>query len=340
MVTRLYRLTGCLALLYVTPGFAQAAATEIGDNARELQAPASESATSQTADPTQAADVVEAQRAFDEGLHSLRGTKWQEAEASFRSSLARVSRPSAKYNLAFVLFKQDKLRESSELLQDLLSDGDPALDVRYRDYAKALLANVLTAVSVLHLVISPENAEVRVDGQLVPISGRERSVPVDPGTHQVRVSAAGFVAQAAAIVIPARSEAQREITLRPGRPLANTFASSASPKSAPTRSAWVNTGPWVTIGAGAGLLVAAVVTGVLAKEADSDFTQKCPSLNHCDQQLQGLGNKVSHLATATNILLASGAALVVGGVTWRLALPALSARDGQRSLLLAASAHF
>jgi hypothetical protein len=351
MVTRFDKLVGYLALLYVSPGFAQAAPTEIDDGAHEFHAPTSQSDTSQAADPRQtataaapsdaaSADVVEARSAFDEGLGLLRGQRWPEAEASFRRSLAHVPRPSTKYNLAFVLFKQDKLKESSELLQDLLSGDDAALDVRYRDYAKALLANVWAAVSVLHLVITPENAELRVDGQPVPIGGRERSVPLDPGTHQVLASAPGFVSLTTQIVIPARGEGQREIELQQLRPPEHAFASTASPKSVPTRSAWVSAGPWVTIGVGAGLLAAAVVTGVLAKEADSDFAQKCPTLDRCEPQLQRLGDKVSHLATATNILLASGAAFVVGGVTWRLVLPAHPTRDGQRSALLAASAHF
>jgi tetratricopeptide (TPR) repeat protein len=221
MVTRLCKIAGWLALLWVTPAFAQTGATEVASTA------------------VPGADTVAgaARLAFDDGLRLLRAEQWRDAEASFRRSLSLVPRPSAKYNLAFVLYKQNKLHESSELLQEMLSNDDAALDARYRDYAKALLGNVMAAVSVLHLAIRPDAAEVRVDGQLIAISGPERSLPVDPGAHQVQVSAPGFSPQAIEVVTTAHSESSHEIALSPLPASARTAlaAPSGERSAAPPR---------------------------------------------------------------------------------------------------------
>jgi hypothetical protein len=102
----------------------------------------------------------------------------------------------------------------------------------------------------------------------------------------------------------------------------------------------MSAGPWIAIGVGAAAIAGAVVTGVLAGKADDDFTKKCPTLEHCNPALRSSGDKVAHLATATNILVASGAAFIVGGITWRLLLPPLPARGHPRSALLEARVHF
>lgn len=352
MVNRFSKITGLLALFFCTSGVAVTPASAQSAPATATAPPADGPAQPYVAstsaiDGATTDDAEQARLAFDDGLRLLRAEQWRDAEASFRRSLAHVPRASAKYDLAFVLYKQDKLRQSSELLQELLSSDDPALDDRYRDYAKVLLANVMAAVSVLHLVVRPETAEVRVDGHLIAISGKERSLPVDPGAHQVLVSAPGFGALASEVVTPAHSETRREIELTP-LPAAATgsalsparAASTARRDDGPARSAWLSAGPWVMIGVGGALLIGSVVTAVLASKADDDFTKQCPTLERCDPKLRPTADKAERLATITNVLLFSGAALAVGGVSWELLLPSPAARKKPRTALLSATLHF
>jgi hypothetical protein len=350
MVNRFSRRTGLLALFYFASGLAVlpavAQSSQPSDTAPPLDATPQPEATPQPAAATD--DTEQARLAFDDGLRLLRAEQWPDAEASFRRSLAHVPRASAKYNLAFVLYKQDKLRQSSELLQELLSSDDPALDSRYRDYAKVLLANVMAAVSVLHLVVQPETAEVRVDGHLVAISGKERSLPVDPGMHHVLVSAPGFNALASEVVTPAHSETRREMELTPlpapaaGSALApaQTTSQSAKRDDEPSRPLWLSAGPWVLMGVGGALLISSAVTGVLASKADRDFTKKCPTLEHCDPKLRATADKAEHLGAITNVLVISGAALAVGGVSWQLLLPSPVAQGKPRTAMLYATLHF
>jgi hypothetical protein len=333
MVIRIHKLTVWIALLHAAPVLAQGMAAESSSGALELRAATPSATTAET----------EAKLAFDAGLRLLRAERWGEAEVSFRRSLAQVQRPSAKYDLAFVLFKQGRLRQSSELLQDLLNNSNgPAADVRYHEYAKALLANVLSAFPVLHLSISPATAEVKIDGQPLAVSGGKRSMPVDPGTHRVQVSAPGFVAKETEVVTQSRSETRREITLSqlPSPDKSKAMTSKPGSAAEPKQSFLVTAGHWVAIGVGAALVASAIVTGVLAKNADEDFTRQCPTLNNCDPHLKGLRDKASHLGTATGVLLASGAVFVVGGVSLHLLVRPRPTPEAGRSLLLGGSMRF
>jgi hypothetical protein len=87
----------------------------------------------------------EARLAFEDGLRLLRAERWLEAEVRFRRSLALSPRPSTTYDLAFVLYKERRGRQSAEILQGLLELPSSGADTRYRDYARALLQRVLTA---------------------------------------------------------------------------------------------------------------------------------------------------------------------------------------------------
>ncbi|HLK35380.1 MAG TPA: hypothetical protein VKU41_01425 [Polyangiaceae bacterium] len=103
----------------------------------------------------------QARAAFVQGLDLLRGAQWVDAEASFRRSLALSPRPSASYDLAFVLYKQGRLRESAEVLQLLLTEPAGASDIRYRDYAATLAAVVAQEVSRQRIIATPPDTGAR-----------------------------------------------------------------------------------------------------------------------------------------------------------------------------------
>lgn len=72
---------------------------------------------------------------------------------------------------------------------------------------------------------------------------------------------------------------------------------------------------WFVVGGGALVLAGALVTSLLARSADEDFTERCPGARDCDPSLMSLGDRAKRLAIATDILLAAGAAAVGTGVT-------------------------
>ena len=69
------------------------------------------------------------------------------------------------------------------------------------------------------------------------------------------------------------------------------------------------------IAGGALLLAGALVTGLLAQDADNAFTKACPEARDCDRSLMSLGARTERLALATDILLAAGGLTLGTGVT-------------------------
>jgi hypothetical protein len=284
----------------------------------------------------QASEDAPAKQYFEAGLEQLRAQQWSAAEAQFRSSLALVPRASTEYDLAFVLFKQGKLRESAEHLRRLLDPQQYADDARYAPAAKALLAEVVAQQPTLQLEIAPPHAQLRVDGELITGSGSPRTLALDPGVHRIELSANGFVARSLNISASAQTHDQREIALAPETPArsapAPALAATPTPP-APVDSWSAAYGPWIVIGVGAALLVSAGITGIMAEHADANFTHQCPSHHDCDPQLKSLQNQVAALGLASDVLLAAGAAITVGGVALRLTIDP-AGRDEQRGVAL------
>jgi hypothetical protein len=284
----------------------------------------------------------EARRAFEDGLHLLRARQWAEAEASFRLSLALIPRPSVTYDLAFVLYKEGRARESAEVLQHLLAMRESAPDAQYREYAKVLLTTVLGQLSTLHVVVDPASADIRIDRELVPLTGAERSIPLDPGAHELEVSAPGFVPDRFVLVTAAHVEMERRIALKAASTGMATMTAAAQP-SAPSRTLreppaerpFLRTvAPWLAVGMGGALLTAATVTGILAKRADDVLGQACPTFRNCDPSLASARDRALQLGRVTDALLISGGVLIAGGITWRILVPAPAARAGSQGVFV------
>ena len=306
---------------------------------------AAPTAAGQSVAPVDSTTEFEAKRAFEDGLRLLREGQWVESESRFRQSLAVIPRPSASYDLAFVLFKQGRARESAELLQHLLASAESSPDSPYREYAKLLLPNVLAQLSTLRIVVDPPGSDLRIDGKLVPLTGAERSVPLDPGAHAVEVASPGFLPDRFDVVMEAHGEIERSISLQ-----ASTSATgmvsiprpAAAPKLLePTRAApvWSAVAPWLTMGLGGALLAGAAVTGILAKREDDSVREACPTLRNCDLSLVPARDRAVELGHITDALLVSGGALVAGGVTWRILVSAPGRADS-RSAFVAAGGVF
>jgi len=304
--------TFAVAILWAESAFAQTA--EAGhEKGGEAQG---ESASGVGTVPS--TSVAEAKGAFDEGVRLLRAERWTEAEARFRSSIALIPRASARYDLAFVLYKEHRMRESSRILQELLDAPEGSFDPQYRDYAKALLPHVLAELAFLRLRVDPPSADVRVDGALVARSGAEWSVAVDPGTHWLEASAPGFATQRVELVAEAHAEVERSIALSPLVIVPARSGVASNGETIARRPTFSGAGSLVAVSVGGALLIGGAVSAILAKRADSNFSAVCPTSQRCDPQLQPLRDTAVQFNDASTVLLASGAAAVAGGVAWRL----------------------
>lgn len=106
--------------------------------------------------PPQEAPVPneEARAEFEKGLEALRNDRWPEAERHFRRSLELVPRPSTTYDLAYVLFRQGRPKESLALLEALERDRSPEAE-HYREFAAKLLPQVRADLEPDHPRVAP-----------------------------------------------------------------------------------------------------------------------------------------------------------------------------------------
>jgi hypothetical protein len=284
--------------------------------------------------------AAEAKQAFERGLQFLHEERWSSAEDAFRRSLAIVPRDSTKYDLAYALFKQDRLRQCLAILNALLDRDSADGDDRYRDYAKTLKPHALERLVKLRLRTFPESATLTIDGEPISGMGPEREVSVDPGEHVAEVSAPGLPTSRFTFTAAPGAAVDRHVVLAaPASPRARAETAHADTASKPSSSIH-SVGPWLTMGVGGALLVASVVTGVLAGHSDADFVSKCPSLRNCDPSLAATRDRALALGHASDALLISGAVVVSGGLTWKLLAPSPTASRPAAGLLLTLSGSY
>jgi tetratricopeptide (TPR) repeat protein len=100
---------------------------------------------------------------------------------------------------------------------------------------------------------------------------------------------------------------------QPGQP----EATRAAPE-APREAAGPSIVPYVVMGAGGAMVIAGVVTGVMASAKHSELEEQCRD-RRCDPSLQGLADEGQTLALTADILLFGGIAVAAtGGVLWWL----------------------
>jgi hypothetical protein len=73
-----------------------------------------------------------------------------------------------------------------------------------------------------------------------------------------------------------------------------------------------------TMAAGTALGLGAVVTGILAKRAESDLHAACPERTSCDPALESTLVRARRLGVTTDVLWMTGVAAAVGGAVWFL----------------------
>ena len=102
----------------------------------------------------------------------------------------------------------------------------------------------------------------------------------------------------------------------PGPPESEQEPESPEPEASAQASPMRKRAAWGLLGAGGGLLLASIGTGVVALGRDADLADQC-SGGVCDESLQGDVDSGRRLATATDVLWIAGtAAAVTGLVLW------------------------
>lgn len=161
--------------------------------------------------------------------------------------------------------------------------------------------------------------KVERDGKLIGRALWGTAIPVDPGVHQVAVSAPGFETWTKTVTVD--SDAVRHslrvppLQAQPGQP-ALPIRHTASPSSA-GRPRVI---PWVLIGVGAAGLAGATVLSVKALSTDNEADDNCrrddPSL--CNPTGRAAGRRAADYANAAGLSAMLGGVALASGLAWWL----------------------
>jgi hypothetical protein len=213
---------------------------------------------------------VDGRDARDRGDHATACSK-------FGESLALVKRASTLVNLAICAEKLGKLTAAMAYANEALAML-PATDERVAT-AKEVLERATQRVATVTLALpggAPADVRVTVDGTAIAASALASPVTLDPGEHELLVSAAG------------RADAKQKVTLAEGQRMDVALAVGApTPRAAPVPSDQPpsrriagdefprRTIGWVIGGVGVAGLVGAGVTGGILLANDATISDNC-----------------------------------------------------------------
>jgi hypothetical protein len=132
-----------------------------------------------------------ARELFEQGVGLAEQGDWAAAEDRYRRALALRSSPVITYNLASALAEQGKLIEASEMLRRVLVDDktEPAL----RQAATQLQATLGPRIGRIQIALQGQERDdsVLLDSRVLHTAQLNVEIPVDPGSHQLRLERAG-----------------------------------------------------------------------------------------------------------------------------------------------------
>lgn len=231
------------------------------------------------------AQQQEARRLFERGLYLARSERWADALVEFRKSAELVPRASTSYNIANALYRLDRpadgLRELDRHHAMAEASGDDEALRREAD----LRVLLVSSVAEVRFAITPTDGRLFVDDRAFSLSGFERLVRLNPGTHSVRVVREGYVSAVRELQVKAGTREYYAISLeRVAAPEAEPWAVSTTGFSntetaEDDRKPFVKRpGFWVMMGA---IVVVGVGTGVAVALTRKDDAPECGTTGSC-----------------------------------------------------------
>jgi len=132
-----------------------------------------------------------ARELFEQGVALAEQGDWAAAEDRYRRALALRNSPVIAYNLASALSELGKLIEASEMLRRVLADD--RTESALRQTAQQLHATVAPRIGRIQVELQGQDRDdsVLLDNRVLHSAQLNVEIPVDPGSHQLRLERAG-----------------------------------------------------------------------------------------------------------------------------------------------------
>jgi hypothetical protein len=264
-----------------------------------------------------------AEQLFRDGRSLLEAGKVDEACEKFAASQRVSPAIGTLLNLAICREQQGRSATAWGLFADAeaqaLRAGDPGRARIAHDHG-ASLAGQLRKI-VIDLPAAPPGVVVKLDGIALPSSALGTEIPVDPGKHDIAVTAPGKKAWERTDVDVGSGPPPRVRVELEDAPPASTGAAAeppttASPQESPLGSFSQRWPAWIAFGVGAAGLVTGGVAGGLAFAKASDAKSGCQG-SVCPEAAKGSADSAKSLATVSDIGFAIGAVgALAGAALW------------------------
>jgi hypothetical protein len=221
---------------------------------------------------------------------------------------------------------QGRLVAATEMWRRIIRDGAPEgaspAVVAAVNEAQQKLEKTLARLSSTTVRTASDypGLSLTLDGTDLPADMVGAPQVLDPGDHELVVSAAGFERWSRRFTVSEgeAAELRVELTLLPAG-AATTSSESSGPEPKKSSSFLAPAG-WITASVGVASIIAGTVTLLTRDSRKSDLDKicpdgNCPSSKITQSQLDDDKGTIEGLTTASNVLLWGGGALLAGGAT-------------------------
>ncbi len=280
----------------------------------------------------QASSPKDADRLFRQGVALAKKGQYQEAERAFQASYDIDPARGTLLGLAMAEERAGNLVAAHAhyrlLLRRSLKENDPA---RQRQATAGLLAvepRVARVVIVSGSTIS-RDASITLDGKAVDRDSLGDTIAVEPGSHEVRVTAPGFEDFTSAVSVEPRAQQRVDVSLsatKPATPAVVAPAPTPSPERVTSTHDGLRVAAYIAGGVGLIGLAGGTYAWTRANSTYSEVQDACPG-NVCDPSLRDKVDQGKSQDNWAKIGFAVGIVGIATGVT----LYAVSRRSSDAS---------
>jgi tetratricopeptide (TPR) repeat protein len=232
-----------------------------------------------------ARDQATARRLFKQGLSLAQSQRWAQALSAFRRSADLVPRASTSYNIANALYRLGRPADALVELDHYSAMDEVQADPIALQREAGLRAVLNEAVAQVRFAITPSDATLFIDGRVSSMTGFERLVRLNPGTHSLRVVREGYASAMRELRAERGSREYYSIALDRTAPPASEPLAIVLPGGSAAESAQDDRKPfvkrpgfWVMIGA---IVVVGVGVGVAVALTRNDDAPQCGTTGNC-----------------------------------------------------------
>lgn len=272
------------------------------------------------------ADKAAAQVLFDEGKRFMEQGNFEQACARFEESQRLDAGIGTLYQLAACLEKLGRTASAWALYMEVATLTKLAGQVQREEMARAQAARLEPTLPRLLVKIegpAGEDFVVERDGTAIGKGQWGTAVPVDPGTHIIKMNAEGYRPFEQAVQVRPGETKTIVVTAEP-RPKSSASGAAVPPvagsaKPPASRNPW-RIAAYATGGTGLALLAGSVGFGLVARSKNEASVPRCPD-NRCYPDGAELRNEAIMYGNVATGFFAVGVGLLGAGVGFMFVKP-------------------